>query len=259
MKKSLVHYRVIFSGAVITLLAILAACTSSPASTTSTTSTSTSPGPQPVEVVSVVGPLQPINPGGPVVEITLKNVGAGPVTSLAAILTLNSPFNFNFNVSPSSPLQSNGSISSRMTLIGAEFSDNISYPLEIKGQLQSGASFDYTVQVYITQPTSTTTTPGGTLVVNSDSIVTAKIDAIRQQTSGYPWELDVLIENSVNVEDLPNPTEGDVGKVVTVETDQDMSSYQVGDVVTARVKYAGDAPKPGIILYMYDIAPEIKP
>jgi hypothetical protein len=256
MERSLVRYRAILSGTMITFLTVLAACTSSPASTTPT---STPQSPQPVEVISVVGPLQPINPGGPVVEITLKNVGAEPVTAMAAILTLNSPFDFNFDVSPASPLQSNGSISSRMTLIGAGFSDNLSYPLEIKGQLQSGAAFDYTVQEYITQPAPTTTTPGGTLVVNSDSIVTARIDAIRQPTVGYAWELDVLIENSIDVDALPNPTKSDVGKIVTVETNQDMTSYQVGDVVTARVKYAGDVPKPGIILYMYNIAPEIKP
>lgn len=85
------------------------------------------------------------------------------------------------------------------------------------------------------------------------------MQSIRQQTSGYPWELDVLIENSVDVSNLPNPTRESVGKVISVKTDQDMTSYKVGDVVTARVKYVGDVPKPGITLYMYDIAPEIHP
>ena len=101
--------------------------------------------------------------------------------------------------------------------------------------------------------------PGGGAIINSDSVVTAKIQAIRAQTSGYPWELDVLIKNSVDVGTLPNPTKDSVGKVITVKTDQDVSAYKVNDVVTARVKYVGDVPKPGITLYIYDIAPLIPP
>jgi hypothetical protein len=94
--------------------------------------------------------------------------------------------------------------------------------------------------------------PGGT-IINSDSIVTATIQAIRQQTSGYPWELDILIQDSVNVGSLPNPTKDSVGKVITVETDQNIISLKVNDVITAKVKYVGDVPKPGITLYIYNI------
>ncbi len=100
---------------------------------------------------------------------------------------------------------------------------------------------------------------GGTTVVNSDSVVTAKIEAIRKQTSGYPWELSILIKYSTNVDNLPNPTKDSIGKAVTVKTDQDMNSFKVGDVVNARVKHVGDVPKPGIILYMYNIELEIYP
>jgi hypothetical protein len=111
-----------------------------------------------------------------------------------------------------------------------------------------------------TPTTSTPTGPGGGgAVINSDSIVTAKLVAIRKQSSSNAWELDVLIESSVDVGSLPNPTKESVGKVITVRTDQDMTPFKVNDVVTARVKYAGDVPKPGIFLYMYNIAPEIKP
>ena len=110
-------------------------------------------------------------------------------------------------------------------------------------------------------PATTTPTPGadGGTIVNSDSIVTAKIQAIRKQSIGYPWELDVLIENSVDVDSLVNPVRDSVGKVIVVEVDQDMTPFKIGDVVTARIKYAGDVPEPGIVLYMYDVAPEIKP
>ena len=100
------------------------------------------------------------------------------------------------------------------------------------------------------------TVPGGPItgtVINSDSLITANIQAIRPQTTGYPWEVDVLILTSNDVSNLPNPTRDSVGKVVTVKTDQDMTMYKVGDAITARVKNVGDVPKPGITLYMYSI------
>ena len=107
-------------------------------------------------------------------------------------------------------------------------------------------------------PQPTTTGPGGE-VINSDSIITAKIQSETLQTSGYKWSVDILVQDSVNVSDLPNPTKDDVGKTITVVTDDDMTPYIVGDVITARVKYAGDVPKPGIVLYMYDVAPIVYP
>jgi hypothetical protein len=105
----------------------------------------------------------------------------------------------------------------------------------------------------------TTAPPSGGAVINSDSVVTAQIRSIHRQSSGYPWAVDVLIQSSVDVDTLPNPTKDSVGKTITVQTDQDMTSYKAGDVITARIKYTGDVPKPGITLYMYDIAPEIRP
>ncbi len=109
-------------------------------------------------------------------------------------------------------------------------------------------------------PTSPSPKPGGGALVNSDSIVTAKIQALYKQTSGYPWALEVLIEYTVDVDSLVNPTKDSVGKVITVKTDQDMTTYEIGEVVTARVKYTGDVNTPGgVTLYIYSIAPEIHP
>jgi len=110
---------------------------------------------QPIEVMSVLGPLQPFNPGGPVVEITLKNVGVEPVISLTATLELDTPFgpfDFIFNVTPSNPLQPNKSTSDILTLIGGGFADNVSYPLKIHATLQNGAKFVYTKLVQIVEP-----------------------------------------------------------------------------------------------------------
>ena len=101
--------------------------------------------------------------------------------------------------------------------------------------------------------------PGGGAIINSDSVVTAQIQAINKQTSGYPWQLDVLIQSSVDVGTLPNPTKDSMGKVISVKTDQNMTSFKTNDVITARVKYVGDVPLPGITLYIYNIAPLAKP
>ena len=106
---------------------------------------------QPIEIISVLGPLQPINPGGPIVEITLRNVGAEPVVTLAATLELSRSFNFNFDVTSSNPLLPDKTISAKLTLIGGGFSDSLSYPLTINGALQNGATFAYTQQVMIKQ------------------------------------------------------------------------------------------------------------
>ena len=125
-----------------------AACTVAPSTTSQ----------QPVEVVSVIGPVPPFNPGGPVVEITLKNVSSEPIFTLKASLGIsragpsNTPFAFNFDVTPSNPLLPDKTIGTKLTLIGGGISDNISYPLLIEGNLQSGTGFSYTKQVQIESP-----------------------------------------------------------------------------------------------------------
>ena len=113
---------------------------------------------QPIEVVSVLGPIPPFNPGGPVVEITLKNVSSEPVVSLKASLGIiragpsNTPFTFSFDVTPSNPLLPDKTIGTQLTLIGGGFSDNVSYPLIIEGNLASGTEYSYTKQVQIESP-----------------------------------------------------------------------------------------------------------
>jgi hypothetical protein len=124
----------------------------------------------------------------------------------------------------------------------------------------SFSSCGATSTVTVTSTTTTTTTetapsgsPGGGAVINSDSIITGKIQAIRSEATGYPWEVDVLVETSENVGSLPNPTGDKIGQVITTKTDEDMSLFQVGQDISAKVKYVGDVPKPGISLYLYNI------
>ena len=125
------------------ILTIMVGCSPSP----TTTTTPASQNQQTLEIISVLGPLQPVNPGGPIIEITLKNLAVEPIISLAAVLELNRSFNFNFDVTSSNPLLLDKIISAKLTLIVGGFSDNISYPLTINGTQQNGATFAYTEQV----------------------------------------------------------------------------------------------------------------
>jgi hypothetical protein len=135
--------------AILSMVAMLLAACTGASSTTSQ---------QPIEVVSVLGPIPPFNPGGPVVEITLKNVSSEPVVSLKASLGIiragpsSTPFTFNFDVTPSNPLLPDKTIGTKLTLIGGGFSDNVSYPLIIEGNLESGTEYSYTKQVQIESP-----------------------------------------------------------------------------------------------------------
>jgi The GLUG motif len=111
---------------------------------------------QPIEITSVVGPIAPYNPGGPVIDVTVKNVAAEPVVSLTATLQipsgLNTVFGISFNVTPSNPLLPGGSVSARRTLIGGGIRSGDSYPLTIDATLQDGAQFVYTTVVQIAGP-----------------------------------------------------------------------------------------------------------
>ena len=111
---------------------------------------------------------------------------------------------------------------------------------------------------------ATTTTsavkPGSGAVINSDSIVTTTIQSITKQSTGYPWKMDVLIQSTMDVNNLPNPVKDSVGNTITVVTDENMTSFKVGDIITAQIKYVGDVNTPsGISLYMYIVALEAKP
>jgi Leucine-rich repeat (LRR) protein len=113
----------------------------------------TSQNQQPIEITSVLGPIGLPNPAGPIVEITLKNVGVEPVISLTATLELNISFDFTFNVTSSNPLQPNRSTSDTLCLIrGGFIGGNVSYPLKIHATLQNGAKFVYTKLVQIVEP-----------------------------------------------------------------------------------------------------------
>jgi hypothetical protein len=171
MKRKLLALGIVILSMVVLLLG---ACTGTAAPTSQ----------KPIEVVSVSGPLPPINPGGPIVQVTLKNVSSEPVVSLTAGLGIsragptNTPFIFNFDVTSSIPLLSGANVSSKLTLIGGSFADNVSYPLVIGGKLQSGATFSYTEQVEIELTPVQNTDPwaGVSVYRDSDSSIMTRVN-----------------------------------------------------------------------------------
>ena len=103
---------------------------------------------------------------------------------------------------------------------------------------------------------ATTTTPSAgprPAIITSDSVITATIKAIRQESTGYPWEVDILVNSSASVGDLPNPTQDSIGKIISVKTDENMAKFKAADNINAKVKYTGDVPRPGITLYLYNV------
>jgi hypothetical protein len=117
----------------------------------------TSASGSPVEVVSVTGPIPPLNPGGPVVRITLRNVGAIPITSLSATLPINIqgpklPYSFDFSVNSSNPLMPGQTTQETQTLIGGGFDSTLQYPLTINGAFINGTQFSYTAQIQVLPP-----------------------------------------------------------------------------------------------------------
>ncbi len=105
---------------------------------------------QTVEVVSVSSVGPPV-PAGPTVEIILENTGEEPVTELTATLKLEKSYDFNFEVTDSSPLLPGESSGRTKTLLGpgSNIGSDETYSLKISGKLQSGKNFSYTKKVRI--------------------------------------------------------------------------------------------------------------
>ncbi|HEY97646.1 MAG TPA: hypothetical protein G4O16_05640 [Dehalococcoidia bacterium] len=109
-----------------------------------------SPG-QPIEVVSVIetflsGQGQTVVPGGPIIEITLKNISKEPITSLNVTLEEGGPrsWDFDFDVTSSNPLPPNKRISYERRIGGGGWGGGIPYSLTINGTLESGEAFAFT-------------------------------------------------------------------------------------------------------------------
>ena len=149
----------------------------------------------PIEMVSVTGSIPPYNPGGPMVGVTLKNVGTSTITSLNATLGLENlengvhGYSFVFYVSPSYLLVPGQTIEEMHALIGAGFDTGVYYPLTINGTLVNGTQFSYTVPVQVVPPTvsaGTTTSVSSTTsgdTTQTRATVTDSIDSMELRLS----------------------------------------------------------------------------
>jgi hypothetical protein len=145
-------------------------------------------------VVSV-STLQRYNPGGPTIEVILQNNATNPVVSLQAVLPL-SGHNYTYvfdDVSSSNPLLPNQDASQTETLIDAGFEANQTYPMEIIGTLQNGASFDFVAPVTITQYSNQPMSSGG----NGNLELTMTLDKTLYSL-GEPVNLTLSITNISN-------------------------------------------------------------
>ncbi len=123
--------------------------TESIANRTSQTSTTSN---QAVEIVSIQMVQSLINPGGPPIQLTLKNIGVTPITSLNATLHLNNEYNFDFqDITKSYLLVSGNSTSDTKILIGGGFTSEAIYPLTING-IANNIPFSFTQNVHIPYP-----------------------------------------------------------------------------------------------------------
>jgi hypothetical protein len=101
---------------------------------------------QPVDIIAIRS-VGPVNPGGPIIQLTLKNIGMAPITSLNATLELNNDYTFDFkDVTESKPLAPGQSASDTKILIGAGSTELV--PLTISG-VDNNISFRYTENVHV--------------------------------------------------------------------------------------------------------------
>ena len=99
--------------------------------------------------VTSIKMIPPYTPGGPVIQLTLKNISTKSITSLNAILETNWNYTFNFkDVTSSTPLISDNSASDTTMLIGGGFQTELEYPLIISG-IEDNIPFKYTEKVHI--------------------------------------------------------------------------------------------------------------
>jgi hypothetical protein len=140
-RRRMIFYRLCLLILSITALAVTTGC--------GTPAPSQSPQ-YPVEVVSVqetnpYKPGQTITPGGPTIEIRLKNVSRESIISLNVTLVImdDRTFEYDFDVSPETPLSPNRIISSVRRDIGGGWGGSTPYSLDISGAMQSGEAFAF--------------------------------------------------------------------------------------------------------------------
>ena len=103
---------------------------------------------QTVKVVEIKM-VPPYTPGGPVIQLTIQNIGIEPITHLDAILETNHNYTFSFqSVTSSTPLILGNSVSNTTMLVGGGFQTESTYSLIING-IKDNIPFGYFEKVQI--------------------------------------------------------------------------------------------------------------
>lgn len=93
--------------------------------------------------------VPPYTPGGPVIQLTIQNVGTMPITHLDVTLETNHNYTFNFKrITSSTPLISGNSMSDTTMLVGGGFQTESTYRLIING-MESNMPFGYIENTHI--------------------------------------------------------------------------------------------------------------
>lgn len=90
-------------------------------------------------------------PAGPVIRITVENIGSSPVVNLTIVLLVHSSHVFAFeNISSSAPLVPGSTASESFTLVGDGYVSNSTFQAVVTGSMQDRSQFNYTT--YVTLP-----------------------------------------------------------------------------------------------------------
>jgi hypothetical protein len=99
--------------------------------------------------VASIKMIPPYTPGGPIIQLTLENVGKKPITSVKAVLELDNNYTFYFtNITSTFPLAPNNYATNSTMLIGSGFQTEVGYPLVISG-MEGDTPFAYIKKVQI--------------------------------------------------------------------------------------------------------------
>jgi hypothetical protein len=91
-------------------------------------------------------------------------------------------------------------------------------------------------------------------VIPNDSIISGQIVSVAPSPEPFPWQVQLILVDSKDVEGYINLTKSKLGQTVVAKTKDDMASFKAGDRISARFKLAGD--ESGSFFYLKEVTRE---
>ena len=91
-------------------------------------------------------------------------------------------------------------------------------------------------------------------VIPNDSIISGQIVSVAPSPEPFPWQVQLILVDSKDVEGYINLTKSKLGQTVVAKTKDDMASFNAGDRISARFKLAGD--ESGSFFYLKEVTRE---